>query len=91
MAERKVNVETWACFECRQEIEVKILSSMHPEAPDLFTVPLGCLITCMTVVDEDDEDEDEDEGDERFIVLCNAKCGNKMLDDYDAPEQPDTP
>lgn len=86
MADRKVEVEHWDCFECGQAIEVRILTHDHEEAPNCFNVPAGCFLTCIDVSDEDDEDDGDEEGTEEFVVFCNAKCAGKMLDEYDLPE-----
>jgi hypothetical protein len=84
MADRKVQVEMWECFECDQEIEVRRMSHPDPEAPDFFTVPAGVFITCM-VVDDDDDDVDPSlqEGEEQYVVCCSTKCASMMLDGYD--------
>ena len=81
MADRKVQVEIWQCFECDQDIEVRILTSEHPEAPNCFNAPTGCFITCMTM--EDDEYIDPEDAEEEFVVFCNAKCASKCLDEYE--------
>lgn len=79
MADRKVEVEHWDCFECAQPIEVRILTHDHEEAPNVYNVPAGCYLTCLVVEDEDGEEEEE------YVVFCNAKCVNKMLAEYDLP------
>ena len=85
MADRKVEVEHWNCFQCGQPIEVRILTHPDEEAPNCYCVPAGCFITCMVTseIPPDDDDDDEEE-EEEYVVMCNDKCARKVLADYDA-------
>jgi hypothetical protein len=86
MADRKVEVEIWQCFECDQDIEVRILAHDNEEAPNVYNVPTGCFLTCMAMPDEDDDPDDEPE--EEYIVFCNAKCASACLAEYDEAVAP---